>query len=293
MPQYEFVVTDKYKGFRLDQFLVAHLPKYSRAHMQEMIKEDQVLVDGKPAKSHHRLHTLEKVSIESLISSAEPPETVQPEEIPLDIVYEDDSILVINKPAGMVTHPAPGNWSKTLVNAVLYHCSGLKITGNLMRPGIVHRLDKDTSGLIIVAKNEESQMSLSNQLKSRQMKRKYACLVEGIVQFDEGTVEAPIGRHPRNRKKMAVVYDTGRPAVTHYRVIKRFSNQSLLEVSLETGRTHQIRVHMAHIGHPIVGDSLYGRPSAQRMMLHAFSLSIIHPVTNKPMEFKIDYDIIK
>lgn len=295
MSQYEFTATDQDKGLRLDVFLVDRLPKTSRTHIQKLIMDGCILIDGDVNRiPHHKLKMGERLIVHYL-PIHHPPSTIQPEDIPLDIVYEDDSVLVINKPVGMVTHPAPGNWSKTLVNAVLYHCSGLKTMGDTIRPGIVHRLDKDTSGLIILAKNEEARMNLSGQLKSRQMKRKYVSMVEGFVQFDEGSVDAPIGRHPRNRKKMAVVYDRGRTAVTHYRVLERFPDQTLLELSLDTGRTHQIRVHMAHIGHPVVGDTLYyGHPSsAKRMMLHAFFLKFSHPVSNEPMEFKIDYDIIK
>lgn len=295
MPWQEFIVTDKEKGYRLDQVLALKLPEYSRVRLQGLIKDGQVLVDGKTSKPHHKLRTAENVTLEALPSTIQyPPSSIQPEKIPLDIVYEDESIIVVNKPVGMVTHPAPGNWSGTLVNAILGHCT--ISSGDILRPGIVHRLDKDTSGLLIVAKNESTHLNLAQQLKNRQLQRKYIALVEGIVEFDEGTVNAPIGRHPHDRKKMAVIHNnTARHAITHYRVLKRLPKQTLLEISLETGRTHQIRVHMAHIGHPIVGDSVYGRRlpyCADRMMLHAFYLGFKHPLTNKLMEFKTDYDMI-
>ena len=213
---------------------------------------------------------------------------MQAENIPLDVIYEDSDVIVINKSQDMVVHPAPGNYSGTLVNALLYHCRDLSGINGVLRPGIVHRIDKDTSGALVVAKNDNAHNSLAMQLKDHSMTRSYLALVEGIIKQDEGSIDEPIGRHPKDRIKMAVV-ENGKKAITHYKVIERFDNYTLVECNLETGRTHQIRVHMAKIGHPLVGDLVYGfkkqRFNLKGQVLHAKRLGFIHPSTNEYMEF--------
>ena len=216
---------------------------------------------------------------------------VEPENIPLDIVYEDEHVLVVNKPAGMVVHPAPGNYSGTLVNALMYHCGeNLSAINGVIRPGIVHRIDKDTSGLLMVAKSDTAHAGLSRQLKDHSLTRKYQAIVYNNIKEDEGTVDAPIGRDPSNRMRNAVIYQNSRNAVTHYRVLERFGELTLIEAVLETGRTHQIRVHMSYIKHPLLGDSLYGpqkknKLGASRQMLHAGTLGFVHPVSGEYLEF--------
>jgi len=216
-------------------------------------------------------------------------ENVEPEEMDLDIYYEDRDVLVVNKPKGMVVHPAPGHSSGTLVNGLMAHCKDLSGINGVLRPGIVHRLDKDTSGLLVVAKNDESHLSLASQIKNRSVKREYQALVHGNVHLDQGTIDAPIARHPIHRKRMAVV-DGGRRAVTHYTVIERFGDYSLLHLQLETGRTHQIRVHLSHANHPVVGDPVYGPKHAHfglsGQLLHAWKLTFAHPATHQTMTFE-------
>ncbi len=273
------------EGQRLDLFLTARMPEHSRSFIQMVIKEAHVAVNGHTEKANYRIRGHEQVKV-----CIPPPReiSVPPEDIPLDIVYEDQDIAVINKPQGMVVHPAVGNYTGTLVNALLFQCRELSGINGEIRPGIVHRIDKDTSGLIVIAKNDLAHRSLAAQIKAKTATRVYLAVVEKNIKVDTGRVEAPIGRHPVDRKRMAVV-SGGRDAVTHYRVLERFGEYTYIEARLETGRTHQIRVHMAHIGHPLVGDPVYGFPkqrfSLPGQALHAAQLVLIHPRTQARMEF--------
>jgi len=290
----EEVLVVQESGERLDVFVAANAEGITRSFVQNLIKKGGVTVDGAPRKANYRLRSGQVVRF----SLPEPEVTeLVPEDIPLDIVYEDADIIVVNKPAGMVVHPAPGNLSGTLVNALLFHVRDLAGIGGELRPGIVHRIDKDTSGLLVVAKNDAAMRSLSEQIQSRTAGREYLALVDGVIRQDEGTVHAPIARHPKDRKKMAVV-PGGRDATTHYRVLSRFpatasgasgSGNTLVLCRLETGRTHQIRVHMAHIGHPVTGDGVYGAAKNKLgfsgQALHAFRLHLNHPRTGEPMRF--------
>jgi len=295
---YQFVVGQGESSHRLDRFLTQHLPAtLSRATIQRGIRGGLITVNDRPVKAHQRLRAGDRISAsfdELPAPARDIPLTPQP--IPLEIVYEDEQLLVVNKPAGLVTHPAPGHWDSTLVNAVLWHLqNNVQGSPKLERAGIVHRLDKDTSGLLLVAKTPEAHTSLSKQLKGRTIHRTYLAIVEGHLPLETGTINAPIGRHLAHRKEMTVRHLGGRHAVTHYRVLKRARleqfSYSVVEVSLETGRTHQIRVHMAHLGHPVVGDSTYGKRSADywralgvaRQLLHAFRLSFQHPVNSRPL----------
>ena len=297
---YVFHIGRGESGERLDRFLLAHLPKgCSRAQIQRWIEQGDVTVDDRPAKPGLRLKSGHAIQLVPPNQPEIPP--LAPEPIPLDIVYEDAQLLVINKQPGLVTHPAQGHWTGTLVQAVLYHMQSrgerLERRGQEpMRPGIVHRLDKDTSGLLIVAKTEAAHRALSKQLAARQIHRTYLAVVEGLMPRDEGTINAPIGRHLTHRKEFTVRAG-GREAVTHYRVLQRSSKSVLpgaapykvLEVRLETGRTHQIRVHLVHIGHPVLGDPVYGRrraPELTRQLLHAHKLAFTHPLTGKALEFE-------
>ena len=271
---------------RLDKFLSGHFEKdFSRVFLQKLLKKGKVLLNGKIPKRHQKVRTGDTVEI----TVPEPEKSViSAEKIPLNIVYEDKHLLVVNKPQGMVTHPAPGNYTGTLVNALLAHCKDLSGIGGVLKPGIVHRLDKGTSGLLLVAKTDDAHKKLAKQFKDKTTKRVYLALVEGNVELDNGTVELPIGRSIRDRKKMAVKFDdeNSREAITHYKVIKRFGDFTLLECRLGTGRTHQIRVHLSYIGHPILGDEKYGTKGSFRMpMLHAATIGFTHPATKKFMEF--------
>ena len=273
-------------GERLDAFLAAAVPELTRSLAQKLIAAGQVLVNGAPVPKSFRLSGGETIAV--TLPEPEPIEAL-PEAIPLDIVYEDADLIVINKPKGMVVHPAPGHASGTLVNALLYHCAGsLSGVGGAERPGIVHRIDRDTSGLLVVAKNDFAHQKLSAQLSDHSLARTYECLARGRFREDAGTVDAPIGRSPQDRKKMAVVA-LGRPAVTHWRVLERFEGVTHLECRLETGRTHQIRVHLSHIGHPILGDPVYGTkkedPALHGQCLHASGLRLIHPRSGEEMTF--------
>jgi 23S rRNA pseudouridine1911/1915/1917 synthase len=281
----KFEITSGEAGQRLDKFLVERLPKtFSRAYLQKLVRMNDVLVNGVPAKSHHKLKAGEKIEVG--IPRAIPAEIV-PEELPLEIVYEDASLLVVNKTGDMVVHPAPGNWSGTLVNALAAHCKKLSGVGGPAKPGIVHRIDKGTSGLLVVAKTDEAHRMLAGQFKKKTSKRVYVALVRGVVQLDNGIIDLPIGRHARDKLRMAVDFNSDKNAVTRYHVLERFRDSTLLELVLETGRTHQIRVHMSHIGHPLLGDDKYGtRGEYPRPMLHAKLLGFTHPVTGKYMEFK-------
>lgn len=274
------------KGVRLDKFLVEKLKDLSRSSIQHLIREGLVLVNGVPTKPGHKLKGGELITV-----TIPPPPPLEPEPfpIPLDVVYEDRWIIVINKPAGLVVHPAPGHQSDTLVNAILARWPELRGLEDRTRLGIVHRLDKDTSGLIVVARDERTKIELQRQFKERLVHKVYLALVRGKVHPPQGRIEAPIGRSPRNRKKMAVI-SGGREAITEYRVLEYLSDYSYLEVYPLTGRTHQIRVHLSYRGHPIVGDKTYGRgpsiPGLDRPFLHAYSLAFKHPATGEEMTFK-------
>lgn len=273
---------------RIDKFLTDFLPDLSRSHIQRLIKDGHVTVNEKCVKVNYKVGKEEVVKV--IIPEPETLPEIVPEEIPLDILYEDDDILVVNKPKGMVVHPAPGHYTGTLVNAVMYHCQdNLSGINGVLRPGIVHRIDMDTTGSLLVCKNDQAHHILAEQLKEHSITRKYHAIVHGNLKEDSGTINAPIGRHPTDRKKMSVHSSNGRRAVTHYRVLERFGNYTYIECALETGRTHQIRVHMASIGHPILGDSVYGPAKypfhLQGQTLHAKILGINHPKTGEYMEF--------
>lgn len=280
----ELTAATEHAGVRLDAFLSAD-GALTRSQAARLIAEGRVRVNGKPAAKSARLSGGETVTVDvpQLRETALPPQ-----DIPLDVVYEDDDVIVVNKPTGLVVHPAPGHPDGTLVNALLYHCGdSLSGIGGEKRPGIVHRIDRDTSGLIIAAKNDAAHLALSAQLKDHSLSRTYECLVTGNMKQDSGTVDAPIGRSSADRKKMAVV-PTGRRAVTHWEVVARYPGVTHLRCRLETGRTHQIRVHMAHIGHPILGDTVYGAkkpvPGLTGQCLHATGLRFVHPRTGEPVE---------
>lgn len=288
MEQKKICVPESASGQRIDKFLSDFLDGQSRSYLQKLVKEGRVFVQGKSVKANYRIAEGEEIRLE--IPELEEPD-ILPENIPLDIIYEDDDLLVVNKPKGMVVHPSAGHYSGTLVNALLYHCAGnLSGINGVLRPGIVHRIDMDTTGSLVVCKNDFSHNSLAEQLKIHSISRRYRAIVHGVLKEDEGTLEAPIGRHPVDRKKMAVNYKNGKEAVTHYRVLEHFRQYTYIECRLETGRTHQIRVHMASIGYPLLGDAVYG-PSRcpfklQGQTLHAQVLGFLHPRTGAYMEFE-------
>lgn len=274
-------------GKRIDTFLADAVEGVTRSAAQKLIERGAVLVDGKTVAKNYKLTGRESITV-TLPEAEDSP--LLPQDIPLDIVYEDDDVIVVNKPSGMVVHPAPGHSDGTLVNALLYHCGdSLSGVGGEKRPGIVHRIDRDTSGLIIAAKNDAAHLFLSAQLSDHTLARTYEAVCLGNFRADSGTVNAPIGRHSTDRKKMAVTERGGRSAVTHWEVLERFSGYTHVRCRLETGRTHQIRVHMAHIGHPILGDTVYGakKPVAglTGQCLHAVALSFLHPRTRERMTF--------
>jgi len=273
-------------GKRIDVFLAEKIDGYSRSYLKKVIEDKLVTVCGEVKKANYKLKLGDKIKV--LMPSPVNLE-IKPEDIDIDVIYEDDVLLVVNKPQGMVVHPAHGNYSGTLVNALLKRCHGLSGINGVIRPGIVHRIDKNTSGVIVVAKTNEAHLDLSQQLKNHTIERKYIALLEGRLKEEAGTIDAPIGRDPLNRKKMAVTSKNSKNAVTHYRVLELFKSNTLIEAKLETGRTHQIRVHMAYIGHPVVGDTVYGykkqRFKLEGQLLHAALLGFVHPVTKKYMEF--------
>ncbi len=277
--------TEEAKGKRLDAFLADSTAELTRSAAAQLIETGGVLVDGRTAVKSLRLSGGE--TVELTLPEPEPIDAV-PQNIPLDVVYEDEDVIVVNKPAGLVVHPAPGHPDGTLVNALMHHCGdSLSGVGGEKRPGIVHRIDKDTSGLLIAAKNDNAHLKLSAQLSDRSLSRVYEAVVRGSFREDRGTVDAPVGRHPMDRKKMAVTDKNSRAAVTHWEVIARYRGYTHIRCRLETGRTHQIRVHMAHIGHPLLGDHVYGAPSPDKGLegqcLHARELKFIHPRTGEPV----------
>nr|WP_317448248.1 RluA family pseudouridine synthase [uncultured Sellimonas sp.] len=280
---------EEFVGERIDKFLSCRLEEVSRSYIQKLIKEGHVSVNGKPVKANYKLGADDEICLE--IPEAKEPD-ILPEDIPLDILYEDQDILVVNKPKGMVVHPAAGHYSGTLVNALMYHCKdSLSGINGVMRPGIVHRIDMDTTGSLLVCKNDEAHRILAEQLKEHTIRREYHAIVYGNLKDDAGTIDAPIGRHPVDRKKMSINHKNGKRAVTHYEVLERFGNFTYIRCRLETGRTHQIRVHMASLHHPLLGDDVYGpssKPSFSGLkgqVLHAKILGIHHPSTGEYMEF--------
>lgn len=284
----EFIIKAdiSHKGTRIDKFLSDNCPDISRSFAAKLCEDNLVFANGKNVLKNYKIKGEEEIKA---IIPEEEEISVIAEDLPLDIVYEDRDVIVINKPQGMVVHPAAGNYTKTLVNALMYHCKGeLSAINGVIRPGIVHRIDKDTSGLLIVAKNNDAHIALSNQLKDRKTLRKYIALVNGNIKEDEGKIDKPIGRSSADRKKMAIVQG-GREAITHFKVLERFNQYTLLECVLETGRTHQIRVHLSSIGHSIVGDKTYGikkeRFNLSGQLLHAKTIGFLHPETNELMEF--------
>ena len=283
----KYLVPEEQEDVRIDRYLAESCESLSRSYIQKLLKNGEVLVDGKAVKASYRVCPGDQVLVDI-------PEAVQPEiqaqDMELDILYEDSDVILVNKPKGMVVHPAAGHLNDTLVNGLMAHCRDqLSGINGVMRPGIVHRIDMDTTGVLIACKNDFAHNQIAAQLKEHSITRKYLAVVHGVIKEDEGTVDASIGRHPVERKKMSVNEKNGRHAVTHYRVLRRFSGYTYIECQLETGRTHQIRVHMASIGHPLVGDEVYGPRkcpfSLQGQTLHAAVLGFIHPRTGEYLEF--------
>lgn len=283
----EIFVTEETAGDRIDKFLSEQYEGLSRSYLQKLLKSGEVFADGKAVKASFKVSEGDFISFE--IPEASEPE-ILPENIPLDILYEDHDVILVNKPKGMVVHPAAGHYSGTLVNALLYHCKDdLSGINGVLRPGIVHRIDMDTTGVLIVCKNDMAHNGIAAQLKEHSIVRRYQAIVHGVLKEDEGTIDSPVGRHPQDRKKMCANCRNGKTAVTHYRVLQRFCGFTHIECRLETGRTHQIRVHMASIGHPLLGDVLYGPAKCpyklQGQTLHAGVLGFVHPRTGEYMEF--------
>lgn len=281
-----FLIEDEQVDERVDKFLSEALPDLSRSYIQKLIKNGQITVNQKVVRANYKFKSGDFVELEE-------PELKEPdilaEDIPLDILYEDSDLLIINKPKGMVVHPSAGHYSGTLVNALMFYCKeDLSGINGVMRPGIVHRIDMDTTGSLLVCKNDYTHNHIAEQLKEHSINRVYHAIVHGVVKNDEGTIDAPIGRHPTDRKKMCINFKNGKDAVTHYRVLQRFQNHTYIECRLETGRTHQIRVHMASMGHPLLGDTVYGPSKApaklQGQTLHAKIIGIIHPRTGEYLE---------
>ena len=281
----EFYPTDMEDHVRIDKYLAEACPDLSRSYIQKLLKSGQVLVNGQGVKASYIVEEDDRIELEV-------PEAVEPEidaePMDLDILYEDQDLILINKPKGMVVHPAAGHYSHTLVNGLMYHCKDqLSGINGVMRPGIVHRIDMDTTGVIIACKNDMAHSSIAAQLKEHSITRRYQAIVHGVIAEDEGTVDAPIGRHQTERKKMCINYNNGRNAITHYQVLRRFEQYTYVECRLETGRTHQIRVHMRHIHHPLVGDPLYGKGNGRmnldldRQFLHSWSVQFEHPITGE------------
>ncbi len=282
-----FVIDYNNMNERIDKFVALRFPDVSRTHIQKLIAEEYILVNNGTVKSNYKLNLGDEITVQ--IPKAIEPE-IQAEEIPLDVLYEDDDIIVINKPKQMVVHPARGHYTGTLVNALLYHCKdNLSGINGIMRPGIVHRIDMDTTGVLVVAKNDYAHNKLAEQLKVHSISRIYEAIVHNVIYEDEGTVDAKIGRHPNNRLKMEANVNDGKDAITHYKVLERFKNYTYIECMLETGRTHQIRVHMSSIGYPLLGDTIYGPSKSPFHLtgqtLHARLLGFVHPRTSQYMEF--------
>ncbi len=279
-----FVVSEEYEGLRADKYLSLLIEGKSRSYLQKLIKEGRALLNAAALKPSSLVESGDELVID--VPESELP-AIEPEDIPLDIVYEDADLLVVNKPKGMVVHPAPGHYSGTLVNALMYHCHDLSGINGVLRPGIVHRIDRDTTGLLIVCKNDKSHASIAEQLREHSCRRIYHALAKGVFKEASGVIDAPIGRDKNDRKLMSVVTG-GKEAVTHYKVIEQFKNFAYISCELETGRTHQIRVHMKHIGHPLMGDEIYGGPKikgVQGQCLHAKTIGFIHPSTQEEMFF--------
>ena len=288
--KYELEVTkeDPLLGERIDKYICEHISELSRSRVQMLIDANLILINDDPCKANHKVRAMEVITVQI----PKPEESnIEPENIPLDILYEDEDVLVVNKPKGMVVHPAAGHFSGTLVNALMYHCKDqLSGINGVLRPGIVHRIDADTTGALIVCKNDFSHNCIAEQLREHSITRRYWAIVEGVL-TEDGTVHAPIGRHPIDRKKMAVNYRNGKDAITHYHVLENFEKYTLIECRLETGRTHQIRVHMASINHPLLGDHIYNPHKCpykqlKGQCLHAKIIGFIHPRTKKYMEFE-------
>lgn len=285
MDAFCFQITEEMEDERIDKCISMLIDSLSRSYIQKLIKEDAVSVNGKPVKGSYRVKEEDEVSF-FLPKAVEPDITAQP--IPLDILYEDRDVIVVNKPKGMVVHPAAGHYCDTLVNALLYHC-GAELSGinGVMRPGIVHRIDRDTTGSLIVCKNDRAHNCIAEQLKEHSITRRYRAICHGVLKEEEGTIDKPIGRHPTDRKKMAIS-EKGKRAVTHYKVLQRFAKYTYIECELETGRTHQIRVHMASIGHPLLGDEVYSNVKSpyklEGQTLHAQVLGFRHPTTGEYIE---------
>lgn len=287
MQEFRFLITEEYEGERIDKCLSMLIDSLSRSFIQKIIKDGQVFVNGKAVKGSYGVKAEDEVAF-TLPDSQKP--DIEPENIPIEILYEDKDVIVVNKPKGMVVHPAAGHYSKTLVNALMYHC-GEELSGinGVLRPGIVHRIDMDTTGSLIVCKNDKAHNAIAAQLKEHSTNRRYHAICYGVLKEDQGTINGPIGRHPTDRKKMAVNERNGKEAVTHYKVLQRFAGYTYVECRLETGRTHQIRVHMASIGHPLLGDELYapGRKcpfKLQGQTLHAKTIGFKHPSTEEYIE---------
>lgn len=285
--RFDWVVEQEETGERIDKFLSqAHEGDWSRTQLQGWIKDGNVQINGKGVKGNYRLQEGDEITL----NVPSPVELdLQPEPVELDIVYEDKDVVVVNKSRGLVVHPAPGNYSGTLVNGLLHHCKDLSKVNGIHRPGIVHRIDKDTSGLLMVAKNDQAHESLAAQLKEHSVLRRYVALVHGVIPHELGTIDGPIGRDPKNRQQMAVVFENSKHAVTHFKVLERFDQYTLVECHLETGRTHQIRVHFKYIGYPLVGDTKYGPRKnefhLEGQALHARDLGFVHPTTGEGIEF--------
>lgn len=283
----EIFVTEEISGDRIDKFLSDQCEELSRSFLQKLLKSGEVYVGSKTVKPSYKVTAGDLISFE--VPEAVEPE-ILPEDIPLDILYEDHDVVLVNKPKGMVVHPAAGHYTGTLVNALMFHCKDdLSGINGVMRPGIVHRIDMDTTGVLIICKNDLAHNSIAEQLKEHSITGRYQAIVHGNLKDDEGVIDAPVGRHPQDRKKMCINHQNGKHAVTHYRVLNRFKGYTHIECRLETGRTHQIRVHMSSIGHPLLGDQVYGPAKCpfklQGQTLHAGILGFIHPRTGEYMEF--------
>ena len=289
MESKKMVASSENSGIRLDAYIAENIKNLSRTMVKKLVEDGNVLVNGCIPKVSYKVQENDEI----IVNKPEAKELdIKAENIPVDVVYEDNDIIVVNKPKGLVVHPANGNWEGTLVNAIMAICKdSLSGIGGEVRPGIVHRLDKDTSGLLIIAKNDEAHLNMSNQIKDRQVRKIYYALVRGIVHENEATINMPIGRSNKDRKKMAVTKD-GKEAVTHFKVIERFNKYTLLEVKIDTGRTHQIRVHLSEIGHPVVGDEVYSNGKnefgVKGQLLHAKSLDFKHPITGKEMHLEVE-----